>query len=167
MKGGKRGGKGGSAGWGDQLVRGLIAQGKLPRDALERSTSAVRASAAATPAPPLLVAQAAPEREMSSVERAYALHLDTRKALGEIKGWSYEPEALALVGDCSYTPDFRVVALDGWIEWHETKGGRVMDDSIVKFKWAASLYRDQRFFWIQRKRRAWTIRRRLEDGWQR
>ena len=43
--------------------------------------------------------------EMNGTEKAYALHLDERKAAGEIASWAFEPEKFRLAPATYYTPD--------------------------------------------------------------
>ena len=83
----------------------------------------------------------APRRDgrMNGMEAAYALTLKKREQLGEIAAWEYEPEKLRLADKTYYTPDFRVVMADGFVQFHEVKG-HWEDDARVKFKLAAELH---------------------------
>lgn len=62
----------------------------------------------------------------SAWEANYARYLDWRVARGELAAWAYEAKTFVFDrisrGTRSYTPDFKVVFLDGRYEWHEVKG---------------------------------------------
>lgn len=94
---------------------------------------------------------------MNGMEKAYAAHLDQRKANGEIVDWWFQPFSLNL-GDHPdedgeekgeekkarqrgrYTPDFLVQTDDCYLEVHETKGGYFDPAALVRIKWAATKY---------------------------
>lgn len=97
--------------------------------------------------------------EMNSLEKRYSLHLESRRLAGEIDGWSYEAEKLRLADRTFYSPDFRVVLPAGEIEFHETKGGLMLEAANVKLKVAAALH-PYRFFlvrWVSKEKR-WDAR---------
>ena len=73
------------------------------------------------------------------LETQYALHLDRRKAAGEILWWRFEPFTLRIGAGARYTPDFAVQLPDGVIELHETKG-HWREAARVRIKVAADLY---------------------------
>jgi hypothetical protein len=88
---------------------------------------------------------------MNGLEKRYAAHLDLRKATGEILSWKFEPLKLKLAPSTFYSPDFMVVASDGRIELHETKGASrnkvsgatkpfYEDDAVIKLKVAAVMF---------------------------
>lgn len=77
---------------------------------------------------------------MNKTERAYADHLDTLKAAGEVAEYWFEAVKFKLADATFYTPDFMVLMQDGTIEVHEVKG-HWEDDARVKFK----VFRDK--FW--------------------
>ena len=83
--------------------------------------------------------------EMNGLEKRYALHLTTLKAVGEILDWRFEPLKLRLSPATYWTPDFLVQMPDGRIELREVKG-HWEDDARVKIKWAAKDYGT--LFWI-------------------
>lgn len=58
----------------------------------------------------------------SKLEERYYAHLAGQARGGEIAAFSYEPEKLRLADGTFYTPDFRVVTLEGFVQFHETKG---------------------------------------------
>lgn len=90
---------------------------------------------------------------MNTTETAYAQHLETLRIAGEIQRWDFEPEKLRLAGRTFYEPDFRVVARDGSIEFHEVKG-HWEDDARVKIKVAAAQH-PYRFLAVHRKDGRW------------
>lgn len=59
-------------------------------------------------------------------EANYARYLQWLQSRGKIKGWTYEADTFVFHGvvrnPLSYTPDFRVVALDGSVAYDEVKG---------------------------------------------
>lgn len=61
------------------------------------------------------------DERMNKTERKYAQHLDRKLRLGEIARWDFEPVKLRLGPDSFYTPDFRILRLDGTEEFHDTK----------------------------------------------
>jgi hypothetical protein len=58
----------------------------------------------------------------SKLEQLYWLHLQQRLRDGEIRRVDHHVEKLFLGEEAWYTPDFRVIATDGTVEFHETKG---------------------------------------------
>lgn len=58
----------------------------------------------------------------SKLEERYQAHLADRVRRGEIASFAYEPEKLRLADGTFYTPDFRVVTAEGFVQFHETKG---------------------------------------------
>lgn len=91
--------------------------------------------------------------EMNKLERDYAFVLEAKQNRGEIDRWDYEPEKLRLADRTFYSPDFRVVMLDGTIEFHETKGFWE-EDARVKIKVAAEQH-PYKFIAIMRKKGEW------------
>jgi hypothetical protein len=96
--------------------------------------------------------------EMNGTEKAYALHLDERKAAGEIASWAFEPEKFRLAPATYYTPDFRVLFPDGGIEFHEIKGF-IEAAGQVKIKVAAELH-PYKFIRVER------VAKRDGGGWK-
>jgi hypothetical protein len=82
----------------------------------------------------------------SAWEANYARYLDLLKTQGKIQAWEYECKVFVFEkvnrGTRAYTPDFKVVALDGSHEWHEVKGW--MDDkSRVRLERMAKFYPEE------------------------
>lgn len=102
--------------------------------------------------------------KMNRNESAYAGHLELLRRAGEIRRWDYEPEKLRLADATFLTPDFRVIANDGAVEFHDTKGSKgaekfhVEEDAWVKYKIAAELH-PYRFFVAWRHKGHWHTRR--------
>lgn len=88
-----------------------------------------------------------PAGQMNKLEASYAALLEARKAAGEIIWFSFEMVTLKLAADTRYTPDFALLLANGELEFHETKGGWVSDDGLVKWKVAAQLF-PARFLWV-------------------
>ena len=100
---------------------------------------------------------------MNKTEAAYASHLQGQQLAGFIESYEFENTTFKLAKDVRYTPDFMVVSVDGYVEYHEVKAGidkkrkvddgqgnvvsiktgekvpRVMDDAKVKIVVAARL----------------------------
>lgn len=94
-----------------------------------------------------------PTGTMNKLEAAYADHLGRLQAAGEIRWFKFEAVKLRLANATFYTPDFAVMAADGGLEMHETKGFW-RDDARVKIKVAASIY-PFRFIGVTRKGANW------------
>lgn len=94
-------------------------------------------------------------RTMTKLEADYALVLEARKRLGEIRDFRYEALTLRLGDDCRYTPDFMVMAMDDVIECHECKGHR-WAKNMVKLRVAAEQF-PFRFILIEREKGAWSL----------
>ena len=71
--------------------------------------------------------------EMNGTERAYSLHLDTLKQVGEITWWAFEAVVFTLAHRVTYRPDFLVHLPGGRTEVHEVKGW-LEDDAAVKLR---------------------------------
>lgn len=85
-------------------------------------------------------ARVQPKRDgsMNKLELAYSRVLEERRQRGEIARWDFEPCKLRLADRTYYTPDFRVLLLDGAIEFHEVKGTWIGGEhNRVKLKVAA------------------------------
>jgi hypothetical protein len=76
---------------------------------------------------------------MNKTEEAYARHLETLKAAGEVAWYLFEAVKLRLADNCFYSPDFAVMRTDGSMEMHEVKGFWA-DDARVKIKVAAERF---------------------------
>lgn len=77
--------------------------------------------------------------QMNGLEKAYAEHLTTLIAAGEVLEFWFDCVKLRLADKCFYTPDFFVMMADDTIEVHETKGF-MEEDAAVKLKVAADKY---------------------------
>jgi hypothetical protein len=77
--------------------------------------------------------------EMNKLEAAYAGHLQSQQISGDIEYFAYESVKFRLADRTWFTPDFLVMARDGAISFHETKGF-MRDDAAVKLKTAAEMY---------------------------
>lgn len=72
---------------------------------------------------------------MNNLELAYSLQLEEQRLEGEIMAWEYEPMNIRVARpQCYYKPDFLVITKEGFVEFHETKGGHFEHDSIVRTK---------------------------------
>jgi 3'-phosphoadenosine 5'-phosphosulfate sulfotransferase (PAPS reductase)/FAD synthetase len=104
--------------------------------------------------------------KMNKLEAAYAEVLQARKLAGEIVDWAFEPEKLRLADMTWYSPDFRVLHLDGQLEFVETKACRkngvplYEDDARVKIKVAAETH------WMYRFVGAYRLPKGMGGGWK-
>lgn len=96
-----------------------------------------------------------PAGAMNKTEASYAAHLELRKRDGDVLWYRFEGVKLRLADNTFFTPDFTLMARDGTLECHETKGF-MMEDANVKIKVAASSY-PFRFFLIRKSKIGWTI----------
>lgn len=116
----------------------------------------VAASLAALPLPASARARGRTVRRqpgtMNKLEAAYAVHLDTLKAAGEVADWKFESIKLRLADRTWYTPDFCVMEPDGSLRFDETKGF-LRDDAAVKLKVAAEQYPWFRFRLVKQRAR--------------
>lgn len=82
---------------------------------------------------------------MNKTEKRYADFLEAARLRGEIVAWDFEAVTFVLVHKrgtvqgVRYTPDFRVITAEGYIDFHEVKGGGGLftKDSRIKVKLAA------------------------------
>lgn len=93
---------------------------------------------------------------MNKTEAAYADLLEARRAGGDVLWWSFESIALRLADKTFYHPDFLVMAADGGLEVHETKGF-MRDDANVKLKVAAATF-PFRFVLVRRVKGRWEFK---------
>ena len=66
--------------------------------------------------------------------------LNPGKLAGEIIEWWFESVTLKLADDLRYTPDFMCLMKDFTVEFRETKGEFIREDSTIKLKVAAQLF---------------------------
>jgi hypothetical protein len=78
---------------------------------------------------------------MNKLEARYAEQLEYQRVMGLLQWWKFQPLKfkLKLADKTYYTPDFLVIAADGALEVHETKGF-MQDDAAVKLKVAAETF---------------------------
>jgi len=126
----------------------------IPEDAIARCLAENPHLVDAEPAP--LARPYAPYK--SKWEADYAAYLELRKLAGQIEGWSYETERLALGGGATYRPDFPVIECDGSKSYHEVKGYR-REAAIVRIKVAAGRYPDRAFYLVTKKAGSWQLER--------
>lgn len=94
-----------------------------------------------------------PRESMNQTESAYALYLEALKRSGRVLRYDFEPVKLRLADATYYTPDFRVLAQDGTLEFHEVKGFW-RDDARVKIKVAAEMH-PYRFLAVKKTKNGW------------
>ena len=94
---------------------------------------------AAKPQDRMLALGRLPAGAMNKTEAAYANHLEALRRDGDVRWWKFEGVKLRLADNTFYTPDFAVMAADGVLEMHETKGFW-RDDARVKIKVAAAQF---------------------------
>lgn len=92
--------------------------------------------------------------EMNKTEAAYNGHLGLLLRAGEIDGFMFEGIKLRLADNTFFTPDFLVMAKDGVLELHDTKGTTkkarasgikeaapwIEEDAKIKLKLTAELF---------------------------
>lgn len=91
----------------------------------------------------------------SKTEYEEAWETELRKR-ADVVEYLFERIKLKLADNTFYTPDFFVILADGSIEFHEVKGSWKMpgqDDSRVKIKVAAEMYRWATFRSIELKKK--------------
>ncbi len=86
-------------------------------------------------------AKTAPPRanDMNDYETWYASFLEDSRRVGDISRWDFQPEKLRLADNTFYTPDFRVIEMDGRVRFDEVKGFW-REDARVKIKVAAEFH---------------------------
>lgn len=94
---------------------------------------------------------------MNQTEQLYANRLEVMKRAGEIIDYKFESQKLRLADNTFYTPDFFVLAADMTVQFHEVKGGFIMDDAAVKIKVAAEQFPFYQFFMWQYKKKEWKV----------
>jgi hypothetical protein len=88
---------------------------------------------------------------MNKTESNYAETLEAARLLGEIRGWEFEKSTFVLAPTMTFTPDFRIEALDRRYTFVDVKGAHTWEDATVKIKAAAVLFpwhRWQQVRWI-------------------
>lgn len=107
--------------------------------------------------------------EMNKTEAEYDAYLDLLLRSGMIDGFKFEGIKLKLADNTFFTPDFFVMAKDGVMELHDTKGTTkklrasgekeaapwIEEDAKIKLKLVAELYPFRVFAVFKTK-----------DGWQ-
>ena len=110
---------------GDQVERkgGMVVHLRCPKSAEEASAPVAAAPTAQEGAKVRGRARGVVLPEFKSkLEARYFAYLQQRLRRGEIAAFAYEAEKLRLADGAYYTPDFRVVTVEGYVEFHETKG---------------------------------------------
>jgi len=103
------------------------------------------------------VAPAKQPRGQNKLEQAYDSHLEILKRAGEIVDYGFEAIKFKVgVKRCWYTVDFWVLAKDGVLECHETKGW-MRDDARVKLQSAARQYQHFRFFLVRKDGKRFSV----------
>ena len=78
--------------------------------------------------------------KMNDYERAYVDEvLDPLLRARRIVRWDFQPCKLRLADNSFYTPDFRVVNINHFVEFHEVKGWW-REDARLKIKYAAEAH---------------------------
>lgn len=82
---------------------------------------------------------------MNKTEAAFARRLEAMLTAGQIAGWWFEPFKVRLDEPetgraCWYTVDFLIIEMGGPWVFAEVKGGHIFEDSVIKWKWAASKF---------------------------
>jgi hypothetical protein len=96
---------------------------------------------------------------MNKTEAEWASKLDIQIAGGEVLSYLFESIKIRLANKTWYTLDFLVFNANGTIEVHETKGGFIRDDAMVKFKVAAEQYPCFTFFLCVKNKQGWKVTR--------
>ncbi|HTG26069.1 MAG TPA: DUF1064 domain-containing protein [Reyranella sp.] len=95
---------------------------------------------------------------MNKMEASYGELLEQRRIRGEVASYAFEAVKLKLAPLTFYTPDYRVILVDGTEEYHEVKGFWE-DDARVKIKTAAVIHDCYVFRSVtrDRKTKGWKI----------
>lgn len=94
---------------------------------------------------------------MNKLEASYASHLELRKMVGDIVDYKFGSIKLKVGVDCCwYLCDFWVLAKDGVMEFHETKGF-FRGTGKVKLKSAAFQYPHFRFFLVRKDGKRFSV----------
>ena len=99
------------------------------------------------------------EGAMNATERAYATELEKRRLSGEVARVDFQAEKLRIAGQCWYEPDFRVLMVDGEVQFHEVKGFRE-PAGRVKIKVAAEQHDLYTFIEVHR------VPKKRGGGWE-
>ena len=136
----------------DSCIASWVTAMKKERQAVTPTPSKENFEQSKSPKKPVLAKALTEETPKfdSKLELAYWQHLKQRLRDGEVLRVDNHPERLLLGEGAWYTPDFRVVALDGVIEHHEVKGGFAREAAIVRLKVAADKH-PFRFFLVKNK----------------
>lgn len=93
----------------------------------------------------------------SKLEEAYWNHLRDLQAQGVIHSFALKPEKLRLADGSYFTPDFRVITLEGVVQFHETKGF-MREAARVRLLVAAELH-PYPFFLVKKSGASFTVER--------
>ena len=143
-------------------MKGWTLEDIKARGFTECNPSGVAASMRGMVVPLPVIKYAEPVKErLNKTEKEYLRILEARQKAGEIKEIYGHQGIKFQVGlsRCFYSPDFPVMGLDGVLELHEVKGGRVWDDARVKFQACKLRYWSCRWVWAQKTNGEWRIER--------
>ena len=93
---------------------------------------------------------------MNRLEADYHAHLELRRLAGEVSSFHFEALKIRLADRTWLTLDFVVLTSEGFLEFHEVKGGHWEKDSRSKTKIAAENFPEFRFLVARRVRGEWT-----------
>lgn len=97
--------------------------------------------------------------EMNWTESRYAEVLEGRRLCGELRSWEFERYTFRLGPEMTFTPDFAIEELDGWLTLVDTKNSKhIWEDATVKAKAAATLYPFHRWQQAVLKSGEWHVR---------
>lgn len=99
-----------------------------------------------------------PGRYKTKLEERYAARLELQKRGGLILDWRYEPFNVRLADGVWYKVDWLVVAKDGTLELHETKGyHKNIRQSVTKWRVAAHEYPWFRWLFVTLRKGRWEV----------
>ena len=128
----------------------------------EAEWSAHRAKAAARPAPVTVLEAKAKREKGSKLERLYVAGLELERKTMNVPGYDMiRPHGITLLlaNDCRYTADVFVTRHSGELELHEVKGPHAWEDSIIKLKTAATMFKCFTFYLVTRIKGDWVIKK--------
>ena len=98
------------------------------------------------------LAESTDEAHLNKTERSYLARL---RANAEVQWVGIQNVTLKLGDDCRFTPDFCYI-IGGRMTFVDTKGGFIREDSIIKIKTAARMFRWAKFVVAQLNKCQWT-----------
>ena len=97
------------------------------------------------------------KKRMNKTEEMFSWILESEKRDGKIKYWGFEVIKLRIGNNCVYNIDFMVVDKNDRLILKEVKGGRIWEDSVIKFKAACEMYPFIQFEMHQYKNKQWKM----------